>query len=98
MRDHWPPTGLQQSLGVVTIPLSGMSVAFYGAFGYPESPALQYYVNQDLAVNRPGEDVSVEPCVRILYDDEAFSSERLEALYNERAIISERAVRSPLLN
>jgi putative aldouronate transport system substrate-binding protein len=65
---------------VVGIPLAGWELDFYSTFGYPEIPALQYHVSEDLSANTPGEEVMVEVGVRIPTDDMEFSDARVSAV------------------
>lgn len=85
-------SGLRSELGggdadSLGIPLSGLGFDFYGSFGYPHIGRFRYYVRQDLAANRPHEDVMVEVGVRVPSDDEEFNDARINSVVSLQGFI-----------
>lgn len=89
--DEGGRTGLRRAIaeqGIdVGLPIVGLELDYYGALGYPDSPHYRYRLDRDFAANVPGEDVIIDPGVRIPVDDHHFISTRVDAVVTLRTHI-----------
>jgi putative aldouronate transport system substrate-binding protein len=64
----------------VGLPIRGLRFDYYQELGFPDVPALRYFLSRGAARNKPGRDIMVEPGVSIPLEDRRFARARADAI------------------